>query len=651
MKTKRITKKLFSLLLAVLMSLSVFSIGIFTASAWTNYFVTGDDFGGFSATNHTYPINKTYDSTSGKYYATVNLVNGHYFKLNANDALYGPSADTDLNVGSAKVKVTNGGSGAFKFTGSTGSYKLCIDLTNGNDNSPYVWLESAGTTSAAWKLIGPLSGAGWVDTYKTAGTAFVKESSNVFYAPVTVTSTSKHFRFINNSDQQFGPGNGDKDIVSNTSSTNAAAATESKNGAFYISKEGTYRVYINTASASSPKVWAVAQAATTHKVTFTQPANGTIKVNGSSKSPVTVAKGDDYAVTITANTGYERDTFTVGGVARRGTSYTGTMGDTDVAVTASFKAKTYTITQKSSAGGSVTVPSTAAYGSTVTVTVNPDDGYACTKVEYQTGKSATKVNDTTYTFKMPASNVRVEVTFTSTNTDPTETTKPAGETISDLKLRFKGTSLSYLTPYVTLTDAEGNVLVDHVAMTRKTTDGYIGTYIRGTYKFYWYEYTLPTVTTGNNYTLRFTTSKSNMDASATTDFTSCPSDHIMYFGVDNLQTGTTLVNLTSNPTARQCFRSSVNMFTNVTSTYDPTTNTQLAQVNLLESSGGYATYNLGDVNKDGKINVLDVTEAQLMLAGFGEESEQTATLADFDVNGTANIFDVSYIQMYIAKLL
>ncbi|MDD6225806.1 MAG: hypothetical protein PUB41_06105, partial [bacterium] len=83
MKHNRTPRKALSLVLALVLSLSVIAVGSFTAHAWTSYYVTGDDFGGFSATNTTYPVNKTYASTDGKYYATVFLTNGNYFKLNA----------------------------------------------------------------------------------------------------------------------------------------------------------------------------------------------------------------------------------------------------------------------------------------------------------------------------------------------------------------------------------------------------------------------------------------------------------------------------------------------------------------------------------------------------------------------------------------
>ena len=78
---------------------------------------------------------------------------------------------------------------------------------------------------------------------------------------------------------------------------------------------------------------------------------------------------------------------------------------------------TYATTVESTTNGTVTVsPKNASKGSTVTITVKPGEGYQpdTITVTDKDGKlvDLTKVNDTKYTFKMPASKVTVKGTFT-----------------------------------------------------------------------------------------------------------------------------------------------------------------------------------------------------------------------------------------------
>ncbi|MGN0454368.1 MAG: hypothetical protein ACI4G1_04260 [Ruminococcus sp.] len=251
--------------------------------------------------------------------------------------------------------------------------------------------------------------------------------------------------------------------------------------------------------------------------------------------------------------------------------------------------------------------------------------------------------DTSYTF-YPSSSGQYYARF-----KVPETTRPSttSATIQDVHVMFKGTSLSYLMPTMTLTDSSGTS-TDY-SMTRST---YIGTYINGAYQFYWYEAYIPSVTVGDNYKITFKTAGSNMEASMNLDFTDCPSDQIMYFGVDNLQTGTILENLSDNETAKSCFRSSVNMFTNVAGdSYDPTLT--LAQVNVTADSSDSketVSYVLGDCDMNSKLDIKDATKIQAMLTKSENVSSVQELLADFDVSGSAEIQDVSYIQMYLAKI-
>lgn len=84
---------------------------------------------------------------------------------------------------------------------------------------------------------------------------------------------------------------------------------------------------------------------------------------------------------------------------------------------------TYTVTVEKADNGTVTVSSaSAAKDATVTVTIAADKGYALNTltVTDKDGKAIelTKVNDTKYTFKMPASKVTVKADFVKTSTLP-----------------------------------------------------------------------------------------------------------------------------------------------------------------------------------------------------------------------------------------
>jgi len=72
------------------------------------------------------------------------------------------------------------------------------------------------------------------------------------------------------------------------------------------------------------------------------------------------------------------------------------------------------------------------------------------------------------------------------------------------------------------------------------------------------------------------------------------------------------------------------------------------------SSGDQATvdeYDLGDVNKDGKLNIRDATLIQKAIAKMETLDESQNTLADFDQNGKVNVKDATAIQKKIAGLL
>ena len=58
----------------------------------------------------------------------------------------------------------------------------------------------------------------------------------------------------------------------------------------------------------------------------------------------------------------------------------------------------------------------------------------------------------------------------------------------------------------------------------------------------------------------------------------------------------------------------------------------------------------GDVNNDGTVNIMDVTELQRFIAGYPVTIYIFET-ADVDKNGEINILDATMIQRYLAGYL
>lgn len=231
-------------------------------------------------------------------------------------------------------------------------------------------------------------------------------------------------------------------------------------------------------------------------------------------------------------------------------------------------------------------------------------------------------------------------------TEPT-TTQPAGTEITNLNVKFKGTTLSYLVPSLEVKDADGNVVFAKTALAR--TRERIGVHFEGSYAFEWFSTTVnATLISDKSYTFTFTTNGSKMSAVLVPELSGYASGSTIFVAVDNLHSGTEAVDITNNETAKTTFRTSVHMISNVDSTI------QLARINLttVNSSGTQTstTYKLGDVNRDNKLNIMDATTLQLKLAELENEEENDNTLGDFNVDGDLNIGDSTTLQLSLASL-
>ena len=165
--------------------------------------------------------------------------------------------------------------------------------------------------------------------------------------------------------------------------------------------------------------------------------------HGGGPSPwrrVAVANGGSQTFAVTADSGYSISDVTVDDstaaavVQNDNGTYTVQNVTKDCTVHATFSKNSssggssssstrYTVSVEDTDNGSVKVsPTRASRGTTVTITVKPDEGYELDKLTV-TGKDGDSIKltdkgDGKYTFKMPASKVEVEAVFTAIETEP-----------------------------------------------------------------------------------------------------------------------------------------------------------------------------------------------------------------------------------------
>ena len=304
----------------------------------------------------------------------------------------------------------------------------------------------------------------------------------------------------------------------------------------------------------------------------------------------------------------------------------------------------FTLTATAAPGGLSGVTYTFYQSSDSTVSIDTD-----TSLE-STGNTATVTAESTpgsYYYYVVAKDANdVEKTSSIVTVKVTN----EGAVIDSVKIRFKGTTLSSLIPYMSVDGETATV------MTRSTAnDALIGTHLSGAYRFVWFEATIPTVTVGQSKTLTFTTEnskESTMKASITLDFTTCDSDNVIYLAVDNLMSGTTAVDITNNETAKTSFGSAMNMIKQ-SSASDPVATTLLSTMLKVTSASGQVKtkrYYLGDLDSDNTIGIKDATEIQKSITGSSELDAEYKSLGDFNADGVVDIKDATAIQKYIAGI-
>ncbi len=167
----------------------------------------------------------------------------------------------------------------------------------------------------------------------------------------------------------------------------------------------------------------------TYVMTVAAGANGSIAPSGM----LTVNHGSDQTFTITPNAGYHvADVLVDGTSVGAVTGYTLNNVTANHSVVASFAINTYTMTVSAGANGSI-APSgtlTVNYGSDMTFTITPNDGYRLADVLVD-GTSVGRVSS--YTFDNITANHTIAASFTSAPL-------PATVTLSNLNQTYDGTA-------------------------------------------------------------------------------------------------------------------------------------------------------------------------------------------------------------------
>ncbi len=196
-------------------------------------------------------------------------------------------------------------------------------------------------------------------------------------------------------------------------------------------------------------------------------------------------------------------------------------------------------------------------------------------------------------------------------------------------LYFKASSSARYIPTVT---------VDGVSTTMTKSGDYIGANATKTQKYYWYT---ATVEVAKDVATRLTfKNKYSMNATATVTLST---NKTFYFGVDNMNNGNTVVDLTEyNTDEFEYIKNFVKSATHMV--YNEATDAGVATTSI-----DGTIYKMGDADEDNTVSILDATTIQLALAGKTELSDTASDLSDFDLDLTTSIMDATNVQVYLAS--
>ena len=314
------------------------------------------------------------------------------------------------------------------------TYVKCLATNISAQNATEEWL--SGTASTGTRTFVKANGADWSSASGTSGipsgwTTQTAEPEYSITLPGNITGGSVTKSPSSNT------------VTAGTSVTlTASPSTGYQFGSITVTKAngGT----VTTSGTGNSRTFSMPAENVTVSATFTQ-INYTVSVGSSTNGSVSASKtsnahyGESITLTVNPSTGYQLSTltYTVAGgspvsISGTGNSRSFNMPAGNVTVSASFTPASYSITTTTPTGGTLSVNSTAAYNSSVSVTVTPNSGYqfeSLTVTKASGGTVTPSGTGTTRTFTMPAVNVTVSAIFTPASYSITTTT-PTGGTLS-----------------------------------------------------------------------------------------------------------------------------------------------------------------------------------------------------------------------------
>lgn len=159
--------------------------------------------------------------------------------------------------------------------------------------------------------------------------------------------------------------------------------------------------------------------------------NGTIEIVGGNKDYTATISGSSKTIKVKNSLTGENIKVTVNGESKtikpsEDATFTYTKPSSGSSGGSSSGKTTYKVTTSAVNNGGVNAsPSSAEKGATITITLSPDKGYKLDKLTVTDGSGKTvstvKKSDTVYTFTMPASAVKVGVSYVKATETPSET--------------------------------------------------------------------------------------------------------------------------------------------------------------------------------------------------------------------------------------
>lgn len=423
MKLKQISRKTVALVLSVLMVFSSLLVGtITTANAATQNTVIYFAYGG---SYEVWPEN--WGGTNNGYWYQASKISGQYFngKQVYSCSLWNDSKGINLHFKSGDTTKSN-----------------ISNIINNEDINNYtkkIYVVNDSASGGEWKLYtgdfyvagtsGLVNGTEWNASSSTDKLSRASDGTySITYTDVAASSDGYEFKITDGTwDNSWGFSTDSSNITEASGDGGATVSNNSGNVKLTLTYKSDVKI---TFDINTHKISVVAtKKSVSYTVTAGTCTGGTVHVGTSTGTSATVEEGSKVNIYATPSTGYEFVKWnTVSGITYTSATTANTTATVNgnATLTATFQKKSYTLTKASTTNGSFTLSATTAqYGDNITVNLTPNTGYKVASVKYGSSIAA-RVSDTQYTFKMPAANTTVTVTFAPVDYAVTTSVSPEG---------------------------------------------------------------------------------------------------------------------------------------------------------------------------------------------------------------------------------